>query len=347
MTIKRAIVITVCIVVGLTLTLGLVQAQDTAQTPPGSMITYRSAHDNHLYRVAAVEGAEPEDITQQLDALGTIGEDDWLNISPDGSWLLMSTERFSPECAGWSCLAVGPAADLALLETLFYQEGDQLIPIRGEFGAIASDGNTVIFPANDGPHDFDLWITQRVGDYWTPPVVLTAEATYPYHTYPAIAEDGSKIVFDCSKVPYSQETTGICEMNTDGTGYHIVLTPFDVPAGAGVGTALHHPDYMPAQADADCCGIVFEADWDNTERIWYLAPSAEEPVLLTDQFGNDNSPCVLPDGRIVSLWLNREGGAGYHEIKVMNPDNPADYYMALLDVDVLDIGIGCGASLAE
>lgn len=347
MTIKRVIAIMVCIVGVLALTLGLAQAQDAAQTPPGGTITYRSAHDNHLYRLAAVEGAEPEDLTQQLDALGTIGEDDWLNISPDGSWLLMSTERFSAECVGWSCLAVGPAADLTQVATLFYQEGDRLIPIRGEFGAISSDGSKVIFPANDGPNALDLWITQRAGDYWTPPVVLTADATYPYHTFPAFSEDGSKIVFDCSKVPYSQETTGICEMNTDGTGYRIVVTPSDVPAGAGEGTALHHPDYMPAQADADCCGIVFESDWGDAERIWYLAPGAEEPVLLTDQFGNDNSPCVLPDGRIVSLWLDREGSEGYHEIKVMNPVDPADYYMALLDVDVLDIGIGCGAALAE
>jgi hypothetical protein len=97
---------------------------------------------------------------------------------------------------------------------------------------------------------------------------------------------------------------------------------------------LHSPDYSPDG------GIVFEADW-NGEKIWRLPPGSASPVLITDRFSNDNSPSVLPDGRIVSLWLNRPEGLGYHEIKVMNADG-SGYYMAYVDVDVADIGIGCG-----
>ncbi len=106
------------------------------------------------------------------------------------------------------------------------------------------------------------------------------------------------------------------------------------PAGLTDKGSLIYPDYDPKG------GIVFEADWGG-ERIWRLAPGETTPTLITDRFGNDNSPCVLPDGRIVTLWMNREGGQGFHEIKVMTPDGNA-HYMALTDIDVADIGMGCG-----
>ena len=63
--------------------------------------------------------------------------------------------------------------------------------------------------------------------------------------------------------------------------------------------------------------------------------------FLTSMFGYDSSPCVLPDGRIVSLWLDRPEGSGAHEMKVMAADGRI-FFMLLPDVDVLDGGIGCG-----
>ena len=71
-----------------------------------------------------------------------------------------------------------------------------------------------------------------------------------------------------------------------------------------------------------------------------LPPGASQPVRVTDAFGNHNSPCVLPDGRIVSLWLDRPVGTGVHELKVMAPDG-SNFVVLLPDVDVLDAGIGC------
>ena len=71
------------------------------------------------------------------------------------------------------------------------------------------------------------------------------------------------------------------------------------------------------------------------------AGGASEPVLVTTEFNNDNSPCVLPDGRVASLWLDRPDGEGDHEIKVMAPDG-GGYIMILTDVDVFDVGLGCG-----
>jgi hypothetical protein len=65
-------------------------------------------------------------------------------------------------------------------------------------------------------------------------------------------------------------------------------------------------------------------------------------MVLVSWVTNDNSPCVLPDGRIVSLWLGRPGNRnGVHELKVMNEDG-SRARMLLENVDVDDIGTGCG-----
>ncbi len=47
------------------------------------------------------------------------------------------------------------------------------------------------------------------------------------------------------------------------------------------------------------------------------------------------------DGRIASLWLDRPGGNGDHELKIMTADG-SDYFLALADLDLFD---GLGASL--
>ena len=122
-------------------------------------------------------------------------------------------------------------------------------------------------------------------------------------------------------------------MNTDGSGFRVVLTPADAPAGFPTTGTLHHPDYAPDGS------ILFESDWEG-EQIWRLPLGASEPVRVTDEFGNDNSPCVLPDGRIASLWLERPNSASLHELKVIAADG-SSFVMLLLDVDVVDAGIGC------
>jgi len=164
-------------------------------------------------------------------------------------------------------------------------------------------------------------------------VELTKNSTYAHNEWPAIAEDGSKIVFTCTDEPYSDDTS-ICEVNTDATGFHVLVRPSDSPAGLRDEGDLNSPDYAPDGS------VVFEADWDG-ENLWRLAPGATEPVKISDNFTNDNSPCVLPDGSIASLWLNRPGGLGYHELKVMTPDG-GSYFMLVTDQDVDDIGLGCG-----
>jgi hypothetical protein len=297
---------------------------------PGGFITYRLA-GGAVYRIAAEEGAEPENISQALDELSPEGGDVWLNTSPEGQWLLLATERFDPECAGWACLAV-VAGDVSAGSAV--RANGEIIHPEG-FSAIGSGGDLIVFPAPGDSHPIDLWAVTRSKDVWTAPVLLTGKSPYAFNHQPALSPDGSKVIFDCGDLPYGAEGTSLCEVGIDGSGFRVVLTPAGSPSGLPMTGALHQPHYDPDGS------IVFEADWSG-EQIWRLPVDAALPVTLGPEFNNDNSPCVLPDGRIVSLWLNRPGNdPGFHEIKVMGPDGRT-YFMVVIDVDVADIGLGCG-----
>jgi parallel beta-helix repeat protein len=310
------------------------QAESSESAAPadaaGGTITY--SLDGRVFRVAAQEGATAEDISLALDGLSPGGGDQSLNISPDGQWLVLETERFDPECVDWSCLAV-VSADLSAGEALRTSEG--LVRANDGISAVASGGNLVVYSYTGGPHQMDLWAVSRTGEAWSAPILLSADSADEYNFQPALSEDGSKVLFMCGPIQYGGEGTSICEVGTDGTGFRVVLTPADGPAGFPTTGALHQPDYAPDGS------IVFEADWEG-EQIWRLALGASEPVRVTDAFGNDNSPCVLPDGRIVSLWLNRPEGTALHEIKIMSSDG-ASFIMVVPDIDVVDAGQGCGA----
>ena len=295
-------------------------------------VTYRLG--DQIYRVKALEGATPENMSLALDALSLLpsgGRDDNLNISPDGKWLVLDTERFDEDCDGWACLAV-VKGDLSSGDAVRVN-GTEIHP--NGFPAIASGGNLIVYEDNDGAHERDLWAVSRSSDAgaWVGPVLLTGSSSYQHNYQPAINAAGTKVLFDCTNAPYS-EATNICEVGTDGTGFRVVLTPADSPAGLPDIGELHQPDYAPDGS------IVFEADWDG-EKIWRLPVGATTPVKVAPAFTNDNSPCVLPDGSIAGLWLNRPGGFGDHELKVMKSDG-SSYYMLVTGVDVLDIGLGCG-----
>ena len=69
------------------------------------------------------------------------------------------------------------------------------------------------------------------------------------------------------------------------------------------------------------------------------APRRPLPESVGPGFTNDNAPCVLADGRIASLWLERPGGRSLYELKVMAPDGSA-HAMLLTGVDIEAIGCG-------
>jgi hypothetical protein len=308
---------------------------DNGTGPGGSgngHITY-ALPDGNVYRVEARAGTTPTNISAALDALSSgPGADEWINASADGAWLLLNTERFDPTCAGWPCLTV---VNSGLTIAQVIRVGDNVVHPAG-YSAIASGGDVVVYEdVGATSHTRDLWITTGSAGIWSTPVVLSGSSPFLFNSQPSFSADGSKIVFDCGNEPYGATGTAICEVGANGTGFRVVLRPSDSPGTLPKTGALHHPAYA---ADGS---IVFEATWAG-EQIWRLPPGSTTPVQVAPQVTNDNSPCVLPDGRIVSLWLNRAGNPqGLHEIKVMTANGSA-FLMALTLTDVADIGIGCG-----
>lgn len=302
---------------------------------PAGVITY-ALPERRVFRIAPVEGATPEDVSAALDRLAPGSEDAWLNVSPDGEWLLVESNRFDPECADWPCLAL-VTGDLSA-GGVVRSEGRVIHP-EG-IGAVSSFGaDLIVYPSTGGPHGMDLWAVVRTGegdapprDLYGAPMLLTADSPYAFNFQPAVSADMSRIVFECGNEPYSGEGTAICEVSPDGGGFRVVLTPADSPEGLPDTGVLRHPDYAPDGS------IVFAASWD--EMIWRLPPGETSPVRVTSQFHGDDSPCVLSDGQIATLWWGRPGGPGWPEIKVMAADG-IDFAVIVTGMDLSPVSLGC------
>lgn len=304
---------------------------DTGTQPEGGHVAY--VLEGGLHVQAATPGSEPRALTPELDALAPGVDEGFVQLSSDGEWLLLSSERFDAQCAGYPCLSVvdiGVTAGEAVLDP-----GGA--PIRygsGNGGAITRGGSAIAFGGEGGVHTRDLLFTTRAETGWSTPIVLTADSPYDFNTMPRFDVNEQLLVFDCGPAPYGDIGTAICEVGIDGSGFRVVWTPDQAPAGGTAGGFLHHPSYTPDG------GIVFEAAWTG-EQVWVLANGAAEPVLLRPDHNNDNAPCVLPDGRVVSLWLGRRGSAGIHELAIKAADGSGDD-MLLIERDIADVGTACG-----
>jgi len=307
----------------------------TSSTAVRAFVTY--TFEDAVYRVEVAPGASSENVSDLLNALEPGQDDNSLNISPDGQWLVLNSERFDNECDGYACLTISPF-DLSSAEVV--RAGGDVVHVDAPgvdpFSAVGSGGDLIVFPGADGPNTADLFAVSRDGSSWSAPVLLTADSAYAYNSQPAISGDGSRVVFDCGDGQYHAPPAAICEVGTDGAGFRVVRTTEGQPQWDAVGCSLHHPDYGANGS------IVAEPAC----QIWRVETVGGGPEVVTTQFANDNSPCVLPDGRIASLWLDRPGGPGFHEIKIMDPDG-SNSFVLVENIDVLDIGIGCGGSVVD
>lgn len=276
-----------------------------------------------IYRLPLSPNAIPEDMTAVIRAVSPGQYTEWLNISANGSWYILSADGFDPECNGWPCLII--TQDFVTYEVL--KSGGAAV--HAEYGAISNDGSVIVYRAGDGTHGRDIWAIHRQGATWSNPIELTTTSPFGEHQPPTLAGDGSQVVFACGDDPYA--ANALCTVNSDGSDFQVRFL-----ASANGGEAgLYHPVFAPDGS------LVFEGDW-NGEQLWRLPAGSQTPILLASPT-NDNSPCVLPNGLIVSLWLGRVNNENsYHELKVMSADGQ-QYMMLLIDYDLFDIGMGCGS----
>jgi hypothetical protein len=295
---------------------------------------------NDVFRITANPGSSPENLSELVWG-SPRKPDQRINISSNGAWLVWETRNADAKCETVGCLIVAPssnpkATQLVKVPVTLRRPQDPLFDVvtfLAGIPAIDSGGNVIVYPFAT-PEGIGLFTIKRAGSNWTGPASITAQLGTTFNDFPSLSSDGGTVVFDCGDVPYGNEGTDICQLNTDGTGFVRVFENDARSRDAVQAGALHHPAF---NADGS---VVFEASW-NGEQLW-RAKKGDAAATRISSVNNDNSPCVLPDGRVVSLWLDRPGNSsGAHELRVVNADgsNPS---MLLTGQDIGDIGIGCG-----
>jgi hypothetical protein len=176
----------------------------------------------------------------------------------------------------------------------------------------------------------DQYVIRRNPDgSYGAPKLLTASSTFAFNLLPSLSPDAQTVVFDCSATGGASGVS-LCRVGIDGSGFAVAVAPTSYTGGTSA-NEVHSGNLDPSGA------LVFEADW-TAERVWRR--TAAGSMAVVGNFENDNTPCLLPDGRIASLWLNRPGSTGVHELKLM-PADGSSYQMLLESDDVLDVGLSC------
>ena len=332
--------------------------------------------DDTLMRVAARPHAAPLDLDNLLDGLspgsdasaGPSPSGVWLAL--DSGREICREEGQSLDEPSWNCLATAQLGDrtrelpdgsyqrtvgtfgVSALQPVRLSGGrlihDAKVPVVGEGGGrivfVSQSGQETAGVRFGGPEGgLHIYGVSRMAgsNVWSDPVLLSGESPFPYHGYPRLSPDGRTLVMDCFDELDVTLPRSICEVAVDGSGFRVAVTPEMGDVGgrpSGMSGATHHASYAPDGS------IVFESDWaalvdegwQRCEAVWRLAPGSTEPEPLDPGKCDDNTPCVLPDGRVASLWLP----AGGHEIKVLEP---ADgwFFMLLQGRDVADVSLGC------
>ncbi len=297
-------------------------------------VTFSAA--NQLWRIAARVGATPENLTPRLDAIATQPGRHFgpISVSSDGEWYVFHSERFDSANQGFPGLTIVPA-DFSRAETV--RVGGNTI--HGEGLAQATrGGDAIVYVDGNGPHARDLFVVRRAQTGWTGPTLLTGSSPHAFHDAPVLSADGARVIHQAGPVPYGGDGTRICEVRIDGTGFRDIVLATNVPPGFSACPAVRMAAPTPDG------GLVFESEWAGSEQVWRLPASGGPAVRVGARFVNDNSPNVLPDGRIVSLWLNATNASGLHHLKVMDADGGNEFVLTLGQTfaEVDDVGVGCG-----
>jgi hypothetical protein len=261
-------------------------------------------------RVALEPGATPESIRDLLPDVERGIEDEWMEISSNGRFFIMETEREG--CEDYACLTESKVDPLELATV---QIGPELVHSSGP-GAISNDGNTIVYTSDQGPHEYDLWAITRARIGWEDKRMLTEDSGWDFNENPTFSPDGSEILFDCHDEQYDPKGGAICEVSIEGAELVEVMNSEDGPNPTN-DSYVRHASFAPDGS------IVFEAYWDKHVQLWRL-PEEGEPELINPTYENDYAPCVLSDGRVVSL---QDGTS----LKVMSPDGT--------EVDIIDLDI--------
>lgn len=258
----------------------------------------------------------PTELSKSLDGFSA-GKDFGVSLSPNGEWLLLHSDRFGGQ-AGTGSLVIVSKNNLGSGKQIKVG-GNLIIPASGSNSAVGNNGDLVVYASAEGPHDLDLWAVKYAAGAWSK-VLLTENSAFAYNMQPALSADGAKILFVGANAAGAKGAV-IAEVNTDGTGYHTLVTDQG---------QVSHPDYGVNN------DIVFGSDLDG-DRIWRRTNAGV--LSLISGATNEFAPAVLPDGRIVSLWAQE---AGVYELTIRSANGVLQRTI-LPDASFPIISLGVGA----
>jgi hypothetical protein len=242
--------------------------------------------DSYLFFVATETDPNvnptPTNLSKSLDSFSA-GHDYGINMSPNGQWLVLHSDRFGGQNRIGS-LVVVPKSNMGAGQQIKVG-GNTIVPAATSNSAIGNDGLVVVYASADGPHTLDLWSVSYTGAAWVTEL-LTGDSTYAYNMQPALSADGTTVVFAAGDTS-AASGEAIAEVNLNASGFQTLVT------GQG---QVSHPDYgLNGQ-------IVFGSD-QGGDRIWRRSNLGALSLIsgALDEF----APAVLPDGRIASLWWDQ------------------------------------------
>ena len=287
-----------------------------------------------FWSVLAVPGAKPLNLTTLIDAKATqSGRNDGpINVSHNGKWYSFVSEQFDADCGGWGCLTVADSNFNTIVSikdmsgTVFHNE---------RIAMVSDDGKAIVFATDNGPHSRDVFIIHKTNSGWTTPKVLSSGSTLAYNINPRFSFDHSKVVFQASSQEFPGEVIYIIDTNGNNLTNKINISA--IVNGINGCSEVHMPAFAPDGS------IYFEGHWSG-ERLWHYANAASTPVLVDGTDGNDNSPVILPDGRIASLQLPN----ATHDLKIENANGTGKFFLtgssSTFPFEVYDNGMGAGAA---
>lgn len=250
------------------------------------------------------------DMTEYLDQnYNDPGDDRWLAVSNDLTYYIMESERSGFN--GWSGLVWGT----------FNANGEPSKPkaVDGTVhpeahGSISRNGTHIAITIRSeiGNGRTDILLLKRNGDVWDRSKDITiSAASGRSDEEPQFSVDGSKVIWTSSNNwNAGGDEVVFAENNLNGNAYKELMNA----SRLGPSAKMLRPSY---QADGK---IVFEGEVSGEYCYrWDPKTPGSDPVIINSRYSNDNSCTALPDGRIVSYWMERPGSAG-HELRVMLPN---------------------------
>lgn len=258
-----------------------------------------------------------------LLAKSNSGEESWINLSSNGEWLLLDSTRLDPSCEGWGCLIYGKRGS-SDFKTIKLQDGSVIHPEN--FSAISNDAKFVIvhLSQDDGS---DLFISkQENNSRWSTLKSLSDSSPSTNNRNPAISADGKEILFECGK--------NICLVNSDGTNLKTIIHLEDKPNNSW--ESISNADFDTQD------NVIFQGTFIATWP-WRYNRKTAEITLINNKNNNDNSPCVLSNGDIATLWFDRaENNSGNAELKIMNSTGTSQFIAITGEKEIVNSPLGCG-----